>query len=73
MDVSEQAMIKTANRFNGQVKSKLAERQLTAREFAQSIGVTEASFTAAVKTYTMSKKSIEIRAMVRRLLDIKDQ
>lgn len=71
--MSEQKMIESAWRFRDQVTSgRKALGFKTDTAFTEAYGIPLPAFTAAVTTYTMSERSIELRAMLRQLLKIED-
>ncbi|QIL50072.1 hypothetical protein G7084_01295 [Weissella coleopterorum] len=72
--MSEQKMIEARDKFRIQVTTELRKRGFRSdTQFVNEIGIsTLPAFTAAVTTYTMSDKSIELRRKIRQLLDIED-
>ncbi|MCW0953280.1 hypothetical protein OIT44_04215 [Weissella ceti] len=72
--MSEQKMIEARDDFRLRVTAELRKRGYRSdTQFVNEVGIsTLPAFTAAVTTYTMSDKSIELRGKIRRLLDIED-
>ncbi len=72
--MTEKAMIEARDKFRMRVTEELRKRGYRSdTQFIKDVGIsTLPAFTAAVTTYTMSEKSIELRKKIRRLLDIED-
>lgn len=72
--MSEQKMIEARDEFRQRVTHELRKRGYRSdTQFVNETGIsTLPAFTAAVTTYVMSDKSIELRAKLRRLLEIED-
>lgn len=72
--MTEKAMIEARDKFRMRVTEELRKRGYRSdTQFIKDVGMsTLPAFTAAVTTYTMSEKSIELRKKIRRLLNIED-
>ncbi len=70
--MTEQMIVDAAKLFKKRVKDGLFDRDMTQRDLANAVGVTEAVLSLAINTYAINKQSREVRAKVRKLLDIQD-
>lgn len=70
--MTEQMIVNAAKTFKKKVKDELYERDMTQRDLAASIGVTEAALSLAINTFAVNKSSREVREKVRKLLNITD-
>lgn len=70
--MTEQAIIEVAREFKKRVKDELFEREMSQRDLAEAIGVTDASLSLAISTFAVNKSSRIIRDKVRKLLNITD-
>ena len=70
--MTEQMIVDAAKEFKKSVKDELFKRDMTQRDLAKSIGVTEASLSLAINTFAVNKSSREVRESVRRLLGISE-
>lgn len=68
--MTEQMIVDAAKEFKKSVKDELFKRDMTQRDLAKSIGVTEASLSLAINTFAVNKSSREVRESVRKLLGI---
>lgn len=71
-NMTEQMIVDAAKMFKKSVKDGLFDREMTQRDLANAVGVTEAVLSLAINTYAVNKQSREVRAKVRQLLDIQD-
>ncbi len=71
-DMTEEMIVDAARSFKKRVKDGLFDRDMTQRDLANAVGVTEAVLSLAINTYAVNKQSREVRAKVRQLLDIQD-
>lgn len=70
--MTEQMIVDAAKEFKKSIKDELFERDMTQRDLAEAIGVTEASLSLAINTFAVNKSSREIREKARKLLNIQD-
>ncbi|MCT3115601.1 hypothetical protein [Leuconostoc lactis] len=70
--MTEQMIVDAAKEFKKSVKDELFKRDMTQRDLAKSIGVTEASLSLAINTFAVNKSSREVRESVRKLLGISE-
>lgn len=70
--MTEQMIVDAAKEFKKHIKDELYERDMTQRDLADAIGVSEASLSLAINTFAVNKQSREIRERVRKLLGMKD-
>jgi len=70
--MTEQMIVDAAKMFKKRVKDELFKRDMTQRDLAKSIGVTEASLSLAINTFAVNKSSREVRESVRKLLGISE-
>ena len=70
--MTEQMIVDAAKEFKKSVKDELFKRDMTHRDLAKSIGVTEASLSLAINTFAVNKSSREVRESVRKLLGISE-
>lgn len=70
--MTEQMIVDAAKVFKKHIKDELYERDMTQRDLADAIGVSEASLSLAINTFAVNKQSREIRERVRKLLGMKD-
>lgn len=71
--MTEQMIVDAAKVFKKHIKDELYERDMTQRDLAEAVGVTEASLSLAINTFAVNKSSREIREKVRKLLNIDDK
>ncbi|MEX0380437.1 hypothetical protein AB3K25_06570 [Leuconostoc sp. MS02] len=71
--MTEQMIVDAAKQFKKHIKDELYERDMTQRDLAEAVGVTEASLSLAINTFAVNKSSREIREKVRKLLNIDDK
>lgn len=71
-NMTEQMIVDAAKMFKKRVKDELFKRDMTQRDLAKSIGVTEASLSLAINTFAVNKSSREVRESVRKLLGISE-
>ena len=70
--MTEQMIVDAAKEFKKSVKDELFKRDMTQRDLAKVIGVTEASLSLAINTFAVNKSSREVRESVRKLLGISE-
>lgn len=70
--MTEQMIVDAAKEFKKSVKDELFKRDMTQRDLAKEIGVTEASLSLAINTFAVNKSSREVRESVRKLLGISE-
>lgn len=70
--MTEQMIIDAAKAFKKHVRGELYQRDMTQRDLAKAIGVSEASLSLAINTFAINKASRDAREEVRKLLNIKD-
>ncbi len=70
--MTEQMIVDAAKEFKKSVKDELFKRDMTQRDLAKAIGVTEASLSLAINTFAVNKSSREVRESVRKLLGISE-
>lgn len=70
--MTEQMIVDAAKKFKKHIRDELYERDMTQRDLADAIGVSEASLSLAINTFAVNKQSREIRERVRKLLGMKD-
>ncbi|MGX6988545.1 helix-turn-helix domain-containing protein [Leuconostoc fallax] len=70
--MTEQMIVNAAREFKKRVKDALYDREMTQRDLAKAIGVSEATLSLAINTYAVNKQSREVRNKVRQLLNIED-
>ena len=70
--MTEQMIVDAAKEFKKSVKDELFKRDMTQRDLANAIGVTEASLSLAINTFAVNKSSREVRESVRKLLGISE-
>ena len=70
--MTEQIIVDAAKEFKKSVKDELFKRDMTQRDLAKAIGVTEASLSLAINTFAVNKSSREVRESVRKLLGISE-
>ena len=70
--MTEQMIVDAAKEFKKSVKDEPFKRDMTQRDLAKSIGVTEASLSLAINTFAVNKSSREVRETVRKLLGISE-
>ncbi len=70
--MTEQMIVNAAREFKKRVKDALYDREMTQRDLAKAIGVSEATLSLAINTYAINKQSRDVRHKVRQLLNIED-
>lgn len=70
--MTEEMIVDAARSFKKCVKDELFKRDMTQRDLAKAIGVTEASLSLAINTFAVNKSSREVRESVRKLLGISE-
>ncbi|OQJ80882.1 hypothetical protein BMS84_10580 [Leuconostoc pseudomesenteroides] len=66
--MTEEMIVDAARSFKKRVKDGLFDRDMTQRDLANAIGVSEAVLSLAINTYAVNKQSREVRAKVRQCL-----
>ena len=70
--MTEQMIVDAAKQFKKHIRDELYERDMTQRDLADAIGVSEASLSLAINTFAINKQSRDIRYKARKLLNITD-
>ena len=70
--MTEQMIVDAAKMFKKRVKDELFKRDMTQRDLAEAIGVTESSLSLAINTFAVNKSSRDVREKVRKLFNISD-
>lgn len=70
--MTEKAVIELRNEFDAEVTNRLKKRGMNKKELSKVLGVTQQDINDAVINFSMRKKFINLRILIRDYLDMKE-